>query len=353
MQKNTIPLLNYLIFEEYLLIFKLITKTKNSKVSVLMPVFDSEPFIRAAIDSILAQTYTNFEFIIINDGSKDGSDAIIRSYNDERIKYIDHKNNKGIVATLNEGLAISSGDYIARMDADDISLPKRLEKQVAFLEKNPEYKLCGSNAIAINFEGNKLYKLNRPKAFERIKVFNLFRNAFIHPSIMADATTIKKFGYQEDYKYAEDYLLFSQFTMNHKVANLDDRLLNYRLHDSSITSIKNNEMVKSELKTIRFLLSFLFETVNEKLVLLHHSILRPQQSFTAEETHNHLINLLKKNNEKHLFSHELLRKQLLKEWYRFLLTSKGNKPLTSYVSSPLFILLRDFNPKYMLKLLLK
>lgn len=333
---------------------KLNTKTKNIKVTVLMPVFDSELFIKAAIDSILDQTYANFEFIIINDGSKDGSDAIIRSYSDKRIKYIDHKNNKGIVATLNEGLALAKGEYIARMDADDISLPHRLERQVAFLENNPEYKLCGSNAVAINFDGKKLYKLNRPTAFEHIKVFNFFRNAFIHPTIMADAKILKEVCYQEDYKYAEDYFLFSQLTMNYKVANLDDRLLNYRLHDASITSIKNSEMVESELKTIQFLLSFLFDTVSEKSVILHHSILRPQQaSFSAEEIHNHLIDLLHRNNEKKLFSHEVLRKQLLKEWYRFLLANEQDRPLISYVSSPLFIFIRDFNPKYIFKLLSK
>ncbi len=333
---------------------KLTTNTKNIKVTVLMPVFNSELFIKAAIDSILVQTYTNFEFIIINDGSKDGSDAIIRSYIDKRIRYIDNQKNKGIVATLNEGLALSTGKYIARMDADDISLPHRLEKQVAFLENNPDYKLCGSKAIAINFEGKKLYKLNRPTDFEHIKVFNLFRNAFIHPTIMADTKVLKEFGYQEDYKYAEDYLLFSQLTINYKVANLDERLLNYRLHDASITSIKNSEMMKSELKTIRFLLSFLFDDVSEKSVILHHSILRPNQtSFSAEETHRHFIDLLHKNKEKQLFSHEVLRKQLLKEWYRYLLASKQNRPLTSYISSPLFIFLRDFNPKYILKLFLK
>lgn len=326
----------------------------NIKVTVLMPVYNSKLFLKDAIESILNQTHNNFEFLIINDGSIDESDTIIRSFNDSRIKYINNKINQGIVATLNEGISISTGKYIARMDSDDISLPKRLEKQIAFLEANPSYQLCGSKAIAIDNEGGKLYRLNRPTSFEHIKVFNFFRNGFIHPTVMANATLLKSFRYSEEYLYAEDYMLFSQFSMNYKVTNLDECLLQYRVHEESITSKKNIEMVKSELKTLRFLLSFLYDEVTEKQLLLHHSVLRPlQNTFSAEEIHQYFLELLYKNKEKHIFCQNILRKQLLKEWYKYLLTNKIKSPLKSYISSPLFIFSRDFNPKNIFKLLVK
>ena len=327
---------------------------KDIKVSVLMPVFNSKLYIKEAIESILAQTYSNFELIIINDGSTDGADEVIRSFKDVRIKFINNKINKGIVATLNEGLALSTGKYIARMDSDDISLPHRLEKQVAFLENNPEYKLCGSQATAVSSKGEKLHKLRRPTDFENIKVFNLFRNAFIHPTIMADACLLKKIGYDDEYVYAEDYFLFSQLTMNHKVADLGDELLYYRLHNDSITSKENTTMVKSELKTMEFLLSFLFDELDPKFIALHHSVLRPKQaSFTKEETHQHFISILEKNREKKLFSPSILRKQLQKEWYKYLLLNAKDGALTAYLKSPLFHFLQGLNPKYIFKLLLK
>jgi glycosyltransferase involved in cell wall biosynthesis len=326
----------------------------NIKVTVLMPVYNSKLFLNDAIESILNQTHNNFEFLIINDGSTDESDIIIRSFTDSRIKYINNEINQGIVTTLNEGVAISSGKYIARMDSDDISLPNRLEKQIAFLENNPDFKLCGSRAIAINNKGEKLYKLKRPTSFEHIKVFNFFRNAFIHPTVMAEANTLKNLKYSEAYLYAEDYMLFSQFAMNYRVANLNEYLLQYRIHEESITSKKNIEMVKSEVKTIKFLLSFLFDKVTEKQLLLHHSILRPQQeAFSAEDIHQHFLDIFQKNNEKRIFLQPILRKHLLKEWYKYLLINKIEMPLKSYLSSPLFILFQGFNPKHIFKLLFK
>lgn len=325
----------------------------NIKITVLMPVFNGKLFIKAAIESILVQTHNNFEFLIINDGSTDDSDSIIKLYSDKRIKYIKNEDNKGIVATLNEGLMLSSGKYIARMDADDISLPQRLEKQVAFLENHPEYVLCGCRALAINAKDEKLFNLNRPTTFEQIKVFNLFRNAFIHPSVMAHTAIMKKFGYREDYKYAEDYHLFSQLTMNYKVANLGERLLYYRLHEESITSKKNIEMVINEMKTMKFLLSFLFDKLDDKSLRIHLSVLRPQSAcFSSIEIHDYLINILQKNKEKQVFSNTILRKQLQKEWYNYLIANAQDSALNSYISSPLFML-KNFNPKQLLKLLFK
>lgn len=330
----------------------MIDEQKNL-ITVLMPVFNSELFVKDAIESILNQSHQNFEFLIINDGSTDQSHAIISSFFDSRIKYVNNEVNKGIVNTLNKGLKLSKGKYIARMDADDIAMPDRLSKQLAFLTANPTYKLCGSRAIAIDANGKEINNLNRPQHSAKIKVFNLFRNAFIHPTIMADAETIKKFAYSEDFKYAEDYFLFSQITMAYPVANLKERLLRYRIHEESITSKKKEEMVQSELKTIAYLLSFLFDKVDQQSLLIHHSILRPEDAgFSSHEVEHHLLNILKANGKKQVFNQKVLGTQLQKDWYNYLLKSNNKASLSKFLRSGLFTL-GNLNLKQVIKLLLK
>jgi len=113
-------------------------------VSVVMPVYNGEKYLRESIDSILNQTYTDYEFIIVNDGSNDKTEEIILSYNDNRIRYIKNEKNLQIVKSLNRGIELAKGRYIARMDADDISLPRRFEKQITFMENNLEIGVCGT-----------------------------------------------------------------------------------------------------------------------------------------------------------------------------------------------------------------
>lgn len=327
------------------------TNTPEILLTVLMPVYNSEKFLEASIESILKQTLKAFEFIIINDGSTDSSEDIIKSFCDSRIRYISNFSNKGIVETLNEGLKLSRGKYIARMDADDIASPERLSKQLRYMQTHPECKLCGSRALGIDVKGVKLYSINRPLNRDKIKVFNLFRNAFIHPAIMADAEVIKEYAYHEDYKYAEDYLLFSKISMNYSVANLKHCLLNYRIHNESITAKKNEEMIRSELKTIAYLLSFLFDKVSESMLLLHHSLLRPANtSFPIRKMEEHLISISHANEKKHIYNQAILDKQLQKEWFSLLLKSKDRLALNKFLSSELFRV-KHLNLKQLFKLM--
>jgi len=322
-------------------------------VSVVMPVYNSQIFVKEAIESILNQTYKEIELIIINDGSTDKSDLIIKEFNDPRIRYVNNSINKGIVSSINEGLLLSKGKYIARMDADDIALPTRLAKQVNFLETHADVKLCGTTAMAINKDGKQIVKLNRPVKHNEIKAFNLFRNAFIHPTIMANANLIRQIAFTEDYKYAEDYFTFSQFTMNYKVANLKEPLLLYRLHEDSITSTKNKEMIESELKTIAYLLSFLFEVVELEMAQTHHSLLRPPAiPFSIENIHSHLYQIFEANKVKQVFDHNTLVKQLQKEWFSYLYKNKEPNALRHYLSSPM-VNFKNIVPKYFFKLLFR
>lgn len=321
------------------------------ELSVIMPVFNSELFLSDAIQSILQQSITDFEFIIVNDGSTDSSDTIIRSFNDSRINYINNNTNKGIVAVLNQGLNISSGTYIARMDADDIAAPTRFKEQLDFLKKNPEYKLCGTYAIRINEEGKKSSKIRAPKQYANIKVGQLFRNSFVHPSIMAYSQIIKTFGYKEEYKYAEDYFLFSEIVMHHKAVNINKIGLYYRTHSESISAKRLTEMMESERKTMLYLLSFLFDEVTEKQLTIHHSFLRKEQNVNCSinEVEQHLLSIKLANRSKKIYAKNVLEKMLQKQWFNVLnRSSENNKPLR-FMSSPLFSI-RFFDLKQLIKL---
>src|SRR5690606_13489679 len=145
-------------------------------ISVVLPAYNAELYIKEAIDSVLAQTFTNFELIILNDGSTDKTEEIILSYQDSRIVYVKNEHNLGLIGTLNKGMALAKGKYIARMDADDICFPERFEKQVAFLEKNKEYIICGTSAYRFYKNISDKTAFNPPLADNNIRV-RLFFNS--------------------------------------------------------------------------------------------------------------------------------------------------------------------------------
>ena len=143
-------------------------------VSVVMPLYNAEKYVGEAVESVLSQSYTNFELIIVNDASTDKSVAQVKRIVDRRIVIIENEKNLGIVASRNRGLALAKGKYIAVLDSDDIALPNRLEKQEAFLEANPEYGICGSYYHVINGNGKKILSFKVPVSSSDNKTFLLF-----------------------------------------------------------------------------------------------------------------------------------------------------------------------------------
>lgn len=202
-------------------------------ISVLMPVYNAAPFLKEAVDSILNQTFNDFEFLIFNDGSTDNSKEILSSYTDPRISLIDFDKNQGYVRLLNLGLEMATGKYIARMDADDVSVDSRFEKQYNFLEQNPEYILCGS-AFAIIDTGRKI---DLPTQNDEIKLKMLTITPFCHPSVLirTEALARNKMRYDERYAPAEDIEMWVQLSDFGKFHNFEEILLLYRLHDNNIS----------------------------------------------------------------------------------------------------------------------
>ncbi|MFB5944271.1 glycosyltransferase [Albibacterium profundi] len=208
------------------------------ELSVIMPVYNAEQYVEKAIESVLQQSFPNFEFIIINDGSKDNSLSIINSFSDSRIIVIDQE-NLGLAKTLNIGLKTAKGRYVARMDADDICYPMRFQKQLDFLNKNPDVKLLGSTVERIDKDGNTItYDIPYTQHDVLKKIIFKYGNPFKHPTIVMDRVlAIKLGGYNELInKYFEDYFLWSQFCRHSKVAILPEALLRYRITPGSIMS---------------------------------------------------------------------------------------------------------------------
>lgn len=213
---------------------------KDITVSVLMPVYNGEKYIRKAIDSVLGQTFQNFELVIINDGSTDGSIDIIKSYNNNRIKLFHNDKNRGLIYTLNYGLEKCRGKYIARLDCDDISKPNRLEKQYQFMIENPDIVLCGTWAEIID-ENGKTAEERKTEINNLMLKFRLFKgNPFTHSSIFFKKDTIIELGgYNEKYIHAEDYEMYTRIVEKYPVAVLPEILTEYRIHDKSITQDKD------------------------------------------------------------------------------------------------------------------
>ncbi len=206
------------------------------RVTVLMSVYNAEDFLHEAIDSILSQTFTDFEFLIIDDGSKDKSLSIIKSYKDERIRLISRE-NRGLVASLNQGIKLAKGEFIARQDADDISIPERLEKEVAYLDAHPKVGLVGSNYAHIDRKGNRTGTVTN--VFTRphdLKLTLITCNQYGHGSVMMRKDVLKKVGdYDKSVGHVEDYDLWVRISRVADVANIEEPLYLWRKTEESIS----------------------------------------------------------------------------------------------------------------------
>ncbi|ULQ57426.1 glycosyltransferase [Flavihumibacter rivuli] len=210
------------------------------KVSVILPVYNGERFLREAIESILGQTFQNLELIIINDGSKDGSEKIIKAYSDPRILYLVNQPNKGLIYTLNRGIEMASGHFIARMDADDIALPHRLERQVEYLGQNPGVAVvaCPVQYIDEHGEFSGSWVLDHA-IIDRNAIRNILpsKNVIAHPTVMARSEVMKAYLYAAYQPNTEDYDLWLRIAANGLgIAKIQEVLLHYRIHSQSVTS---------------------------------------------------------------------------------------------------------------------
>ncbi|GAA5142167.1 glycosyltransferase family 2 protein [Thalassotalea piscium] len=222
------------------------------KISVILPVYNAEKYIEEAVKSILNQSFHDFEFIIINDGSTDNSLLLLQQLakEDRRIMLITRE-NKGLIATLNEAISLAKAEYIARMDADDIALPLRLEKQFNYLTQHPDVAVLGTGYRFMSEAGEVGQKRRTLTSYEDLKASLFFGNPIAHPSVMINYKLLgSKLKYLDEYKTIEDFELWCRIAKEHKIENLKEVLLHYRLLPSSISGQNIEKQILSAAKVL-------------------------------------------------------------------------------------------------------
>lgn len=227
---------------------------EQALVSVILPAYNAGPYIAEAVYSILAQTYTNFELILINDASTDTTKEEIQRFDDARIVYLENEENSGLIYTLNKGLAIAKGKYIIRMDADDASMPNRIEEQVAFMDAYPNIGVSGTG---FRLFGAKDSDVQYETENDDIKLQMLYHCRFCHPSVIIRKQLIddNKLQYSADFSHAEDYELWARLAFTTQFANLPKILLKYRVHQESVSHKHTNTQRINSIRVIEYLFS--------------------------------------------------------------------------------------------------
>lgn len=216
----------------------------NPHITVLMPVYNAAEFLQDTVNSILQQTRTDWELLAVDDGSTDDSVQILTAVGDPRIRVVSLPQNQGIVAALNRGLDESRGAYIARIDADDIAEPNRLETQCAFLDQNPSVGVCGSDFKRL---GDELRSASWVRYFspEDLAIALLFENPLCHPTVTLRQSAIGDMRYPGNYPHAEEYAFWVSLAAETQLVNLPASLLRYRVHPNQISQIKSEEQSRS------------------------------------------------------------------------------------------------------------
>lgn len=276
-----------------------------------MPVYNGEEFIYDSVNSILNQTFENFRLLIFNDGSTDRTKEILHSFNDKRIVYFENKQNIGCSNALNSLMQFSKAKYIARMDADDIALPKRLAVQLDFLEHNPEYVLCGSWFSTFG-NGQIEQDICPPQHSEEIRVRLLNKSSIGHPTVMFRNGL---FTYDSKYKYAEDYNAWADLSKNKSnlMTNIPEVLFRYRLHPQQVSTSKAKQQFevanKIRAKLLRNISTdFTDREVNNFLLLMTADC--ENCNFSLKEIEYLIDKILKINDTYNLYNHQILEQSL-------------------------------------------
>jgi glycosyltransferase involved in cell wall biosynthesis len=230
------------------------------KVTVLMPVYNGARYLRAAIDSVLAQSLADFELLVVDDGSSDESVAIARAIADPRVKVMAGHGRRGLPGTLNLGLKAAAGEYIARLDQDDIARHDRFEKQAAWLDARPEVALVGSLARLIDEDGRHTGLVRRPVSAIGIRWYSFLENPLIHSSAMfrrGVATALG--GYDESLAISEDFDLWLRMLDAHAVENIDETLIDYRRSSTSAMAIIEADALGPRQQQLRSIMTTLIK----------------------------------------------------------------------------------------------
>jgi len=310
------------------------------KVTVLLPVHNGEAYLEEAIESVLHQTFSDFELLIINDGSIDRTEEIICSLPDKRIRYLKNPACLGLVKTLNRGLREARGEYVARMDADDICVPERLALQVDYLDRHSEVGILGGQTIDFNERRRKQYL--RYTGHDDITANLLFSTTLCHPTVMMRAAMVRQYHlwYDESALHCEDRELWTRASRQVRLANLDTVVLHYREHDQSVNSRYREVQRQHGKKVVRGLLESMGLNPSAAQLQLHWDF-RPAAGIAADgflKRHEAwLIGLLRQNRQKNFFNQNALVRVVHDRWFQLCRANNRGIPgrVVTYLFSPL------------------
>ena len=300
-----------------------------------MPVYNGSKYLDDAIKSILNQTFQNLEFVIIDDGSTDDSLNIIKSYNDNRIRLIENKANQGQSKTLNKGINLARGTYIARVDQDDISSSDRLEKQLEFMEKNSDIDVCGS---WVELMGKQSDVLNLETRSEEIKISLLTNQNLAHPAVMIRKSTLIKHNLDYDPKFiiANDYDLWVRMFEYCSFANIPEPLVKHRVHHDQFSKKFGEKNSYETNKILKFLLKKIGVKTNDSSLIIYKKVFYGYdfEDLVISEVFKNLRILRSSNLRNKTFEPDIFNEFLRLKWRRFMLSH--NHKLLYWILTPLF-----------------
>ncbi len=275
---------------------------RSPLVTVIIPVFNRQEYVGQAIESILRQTYTNFELIVIDDGSSDGTCGIVRTYTDERVCLVRQDRNLGIPQTRNAGVRLARGEYVAFLDSDDVAYPRRLERQVSFLESNPDCAAVGAWVSWMDRDGRPLSRIKRkPVSPRKIAAMRLLQQGIENSASMARTSILREFPHNEMCPISSDYELWARVAARYKLSNLPEVLVRRRLHVQQVTKMRADRVGQSRQAVYANQLSELGVPFTTDDLERHGSLRGMQkQKFTPDDSYvewaEHWLLLLSKAN---------------------------------------------------------
>ena len=299
-----------------------------------MPVYNAEAYLKEAIGSVLSQTFTDIELLVIDDGSTDSSNAIIRSFNDPRIRIIENESNLGLISTLNIGLKAIDSKYIARTDADDVCMPKRLEQQVKFMENSPDVGACGTWFDSILDNGEIVPGGRFLTDFQQIRLRHLYQIQIIHGTSVLRNEILKKHGleFNPEFKHAEDYDLFNRLGDVAQIANVPSVLYRIRHHGQRV-SAKYRQLQDENSDRVRFRIfrDIGIEVEKTDLALFQELMHQHYAWFTPEKAEQLMLllkRLIQSNDRTGYFQKQFLRKELSVRFLHLCNSLVGEHPET-------------------------
>lgn len=295
------------------------TPSDKPLVSVVMSARNAAATLSRAMDSLLVQTYTALEIVVVNNGSTDATGELLAAYarQDARVRVVTNEQDRGLAAALNKGLAHATGEFVARMDADDVARPRRLERQVAFLRAHPEIAVCGA-AICKRFSGRRVTAYF-PSTHDEIRAQLLFHTGFAHPTVMWRRAAFERAGlrYDESWQTTEDYEFWSRALETLRGANLGDVLLDYYCHEGQVTAAGYHRSIQWTRAVHDRVVRRLLPDASQAEIDLHTRIAIPHDPFTAEElslAENWLLKLTAANEQVGMYERNALRTAFASKW---------------------------------------